>query len=314
MQKRKKQLLGMGGLAVVVASTTYAATIPTPDAGAAGNNASTSGNVSLQVQVYSDNPEAKITTISDGEVVTGSNLSIGGLYSDADKVEFEMYKKNPDGSKTYAELGGPGVDKYTYVPADPPENGQLDFPFDLNSSEDLGYGDYVLTMTVTSQGSTVESIVSFRYAPLSISYIGSTENGDPIVEVTYAENVASVDIQAYNESGAPLFDSPINYPVSNPGVAGTLRVALPFLDYGAASGDYTISAVGKDANGGVIDPTAGPVYTTAPYKSPESPEVPKTGDITKQLNMSRADFLITGLIGFGLFTALALYLLRKQRR
>lgn len=306
MQKRKKQLLGMGGLAVVVASTAYAATIPSPDVNA---TSSVSGGVDLQVRVYSDHPEATITTIKDGEIVIDGEIYIGGIYSDADRVTFELYKETSSGP-VYAELG-PEAD---YIPANPPENGERIFPFDLNSSANLGYGEYVLKMTVFSGPSSTESIVSFRYAPLKISYVGSAENGDPIVEVSYDANVASVDLQAYAENGSALFDGPLNYNVNNPGVPGTIQVTLPFLDYGASSGDYTVSAVGKNSSGTILDASVGPVYTTAPYKSPSSPEVPKTGDITKKLNMSRTDYLVTGLIGFGLFTALALYLLRKQRR
>lgn len=303
MQIRKKHLIGIGGLALVAATFAYATTIPASDAGAVG---AVSGQVRITVNVYGENPEVRITSIEDGEVTVNNKITIGNIYTVADKLEYKLCKNFGTAEEYCANLGA----NATYVPESAPESGERAFDFDLDSDPNLGFGDYVLQVTNYSGVGSVEDSVSFKYVPLKLTTIGSAENGDPIVEVEYASKIKSFDLQSYDKDGNPLFDKPINVDVDNPGVAGKKQVTLPFGSYGAASGDYTVSAIGTDLSGNVL--SNHPVYTDVEYQAPDAPEVPKTGGILGNLNISRTDYIITGLIMFVIATAFAVRALRKR--
>lgn len=302
MQIRKKHLLGLGGLALVAAITTYAATIPTTDAGAT----SAEGQVKISVNVYGEDPEVRITSIKDGEVTINNNITIGSIYTVADSLEYKLCKNFGTAQEYCANLGT----NTTYVPEVTPESGERAFNFDLDSDPNLGFGDYTLQVINHSGNSTVEDSVSFKYVPLKITTVGTAENGDPIVEVEYSEKIASFDIQAYDKDGNPLFDSAQDYLVDNPGSAGKKQVTLPFASYGAASGEYTVVAIGRNESGVVFQGQR--ASTKVNYQAPNAPEVPKTGGLLGDLNIGRMDYLITGLIMFAIATAFAVHALRKR--
>ena len=303
MQISKKHLFGIGGLAAVAAITAYASTMPTPEAGAVS---SVSGQVRVSVNVYGEEPEVRITTIKDGDVFVDSNITIGAIYTVAESLEYRLCKNYGTPNEYCADLGADG----TYIPGTTPESGERAFDFDLDSDPNLGFGDYVLTVINHAGSGEVEDAVSFKYVPLKITTVGTAENGDPIVEVEYSSKVDSFDLQAKDKDGNPLFDEPINVKVDNPGTGGTKQVTLPFASYGAASGDYIISAQGRGTDGAILfDQLA---YTNVAYRAPDAPEVPKTGGLFKNLNITKSDYIITGVIVFAIATALAVRTLKKR--
>lgn len=302
MQIRKKHLLGLGGLALVAAITAYAVTIPTSDAGAS----SVSGQVKISVNVYGEDPEVRITSIDDGEVTVNNNITIGAIYTVTESLEYKLCKNFGTPEEYCANLGTNG----TYVPASAPESGERAFNFDLDSDPNLGFGDYTLQVFNHGGVVTVEDSVSFKYVPLKMTNIGTAENGDPIVQVEYADKISGFDIQAYDKDGKPLFDPAQGYLVDNPGTAGEKQVTLPFASYGAASGEYTIVAIGRGMDGAIIENQRASVDIN--YQAPDAPEVPKTGGIFGDLNIGRMDYLITGLIMFAIATAFAVRALKKR--
>ncbi|MBQ6355390.1 hypothetical protein IJJ18_03210 [Candidatus Saccharibacteria bacterium] len=303
MQISKKHLFGIGGLVAVAATVAYASTLPAPDADATG---SVSGQVKVSVNVYGENPEVRITTIKDGDVFVDGNIDIGAIYTVAESLDYQLCKNYGEANEYCANLGTNG----TYTPETIPESGERAFGFDLDSDPNLGFGDYVLKVVNHAYNGTVEDAVSFKYVPIKITTVGTAENGDPIVEVEYAAKINSFDLQAYDKDDKPLFDNALNISVDNPGVSGTKQVTLPFASYGAASGDYTVSAQGRGADGTIY--TGQIAYTDVKYQAPDAPEVPKTGGLLQSLNITKSDYIITGVIVFVLATAFAVRTLKKR--
>ena len=303
MQIRKKHLLGLGGLALVTAAFAYAITIPAEDPGAT----SVSGQVKISVNVYGEDPEVRITSIKDGEVTLDSNINIGVIYAVADQLDYQLCKNYGTADQYCASLG----EYATYIPTTSPESGERAFTFDLDSDPKLGFGDYVLRVVNHSGSGTVEDTVSFKYVPIKITTVGEAENGDPIVEVEYSSKLSSFEIQAYDDQGYLLFDNPLSYEATGcKENVCTQRITLPFASYGATTGEYTVAVTGKDSSGAAIKSQK--ASTKVDYKAPDAPEVPKTGGLLGNLNISRADYLITGLIVFGLATIFAVRALKKR--
>ncbi len=323
MQKSKKRILGIGGLAIVGAMTAYAFAVPTPDVDAVG---STSGAVNLRVNVFDSVASLDITSPANGTITLNNNMEIGLFYSQAVKISYTIANTTTGGSKNGE-----------YLPAE--LNGTHALPIDLNANG-LGFGRYRFDSSV-NDGSDYAS-VEFYYIPLKMNTVANAENGDPTVEIEYASAVNSVDLQAYDSSNRPVFSSPINVQITNPGVIGTQTITLPFRDNHASSGQYTIAAIAKNAAGEVLTSATGIVSSEANYVSPDgpdepdtpdtpdepdtpdipdtdgdqdevAPDVPKTGGFLAELNMSRFDYLISGLIIFTVATVLAFVALRKQK-
>ena len=99
---------------------------------------------------------------------------------------------------------------------------------------------------------------------------------------------------------------------STPDAGGTMDLMIDFGSLNLASGDYTIYIQGFDgfdASGDLID-TASVKFR---YDAP-SPKVPDTGSLLSALNISRVDYLITGLIGFVAISIVALIAIRRSKR
>ena len=91
---------------------------------------------------------------------------------------------------------------------------------------------------------------------------------------------------------------------------GKITVELPMSDYDAPEGEYTGHVVTYDQNDDVLGQ-----YTFTFYYKP-TPKLPNTGSVFANLNIARADYIITGLIFFGLVAGFAIYLIgrRSHRR
>ena len=93
---------------------------------------------------------------------------------------------------------------------------------------------------------------------------------------------------------------------------GELLIDLPFKEYGVPEGDYRAVVVTYDENDVILS------IDTVPFTYKlrgNTPEVPNTGSMLENLNISRLDYLLTGLIAFGAVAGFAIYLIcRKNRR
>ena len=408
MQKSTKNLLGLSGLALVGAMTVAALAIPVPDANATGG-ASASGEVQIQVKVYSGNPESVINAPADSSITTDAATEVKHTYDDADFVDYTL--KWGDGS-VGEDTSASGTTKIgTFIPSYAPASGDNNFPLNLLAYG--GYGKYVLTATVNSNGQKISDSTSFRYAPVAVSYVGTDENGDPIFKIVYNAQTTKVDFDLLGEDGKTVLDHVITMPIENPGTAGEFEITVPAANYGLKSSNYSASAtaygpianaevdadsvvvvndaagtssitadytydsntaeiyfhivdkngklivvpasrvvvsnpgtagsgtvtldlsdfdlsdydlsevkvlalaypiLGSTKNIGVLDSDTGPVQLSIKYTQPDSPDVPNTGIFGGVINLAKADYVITGVIGFSIVTLFALVYLRKHDR
>ena len=175
-----------------------------------------------------------------------------------------------------------------------------DIDIDVNN---YGYGKYVVTAHgVGYAGAYDEDMVVFWYLPVYAEVTEDENTGNYKVDLDYnaddgsgggggtsTGDVASIEVNVYDSNGNLVKElSPIK--VTPP----TKSIELPFGDYGLPSGTYTIKISAYDKNGNELYE---PYVITIEYKAIP---VPDTGMFFQNLNISRTDFLVTGLIIFGI--------------
>lgn len=324
MQKTKKQLLGLAGLAAVGIMTAVACAMPSPDAAAISGdithgyecddsvpgNECAKGNDGTQVQVVvsEGNPTVNTASPQDGSTLVDPMVKVSTNYSEVTQIDYYMNFKNDAGVIRRIDLA-------SFTPTE--TSGVHTFNVDISS---YGYGEYTLYSTAHGyNGATREDAVTFNYRAASVSVNPETgSNGDPSIDVAVDEDVDKVLIQIYDKNGNPIFvdkdgnETPIE--VDRKDIdpeTGKINVSLPFEEYGVDAGDYTVVIVAKDDDGNVISM----VTTEVSYK-PIVPEVPNTSaGLLAGLNITCVDYLLTGLIAFALVAGFAMYLVcRKNRR
>ena len=298
MQKAKKQLLGFGGLAFVVALTAFATTLPT-------GATSVGGNVDVVVQVYNVNFETVINSPLDGELFSKSEIDFSETHSHAYRVDYVLQKLNSDGSvaETYS------LDEYAVVGED--VSGNTDFTLNLNDYG--GPGVYVFRSTVTSSvGSTKEDAVQFTYAAISVNEQDITATATKVdFKVNYTAGVKSLTYVLRDKQGKDLTEV-FTVNTSSPDAGGVMDLSIDLTELGLDADDYTIFVSGYDdfnGKGNLIDA----VSAIFNY-SPSAPNVPDTGSLLSALNISRADYLITGIVCFMIISIIALVVIRRAHK
>ena len=189
---------------------------------------------------------------------------------------------------------------------------------------------YELTLTVHgANDSKAEDKVTFRYRAVSVEFNGDTAaNKDPMVKVTANKDADRFVMQLY-DGKKPLFvnadgtEEPLTFGRDVLNANGVAMITLPFEKYGIAAGEYELATVAYNANGDIVSMnttkvkyTAGATNPGDNTNDPDTPDVPGTGAMLfGNLNISRADYLVTGLIAFSAMIGFAMYLVfRKSRR
>lgn len=235
MRKSTKNLLGLGGLALVGAMTVAALAIPVPDVDA---TSSVGGDVKIIVKVHSGNPEVEILTPADGTVTTNPVTNINTSYDDIENLGFTL-KWGSLSNTTSTNLG-------TFVPDDSQIGGAGEYSFGLNLRAYGGYNSYTVTSTMeSSSGQELSDNSSFRYAPVVVTYIGTDENGDPMFEVEYDENVTSIGLDLLDSNGKSILDSPVGFTNPTPGKGGKTTITIPAGSYDLSDGNYVASATAQ---------------------------------------------------------------------
>ncbi len=298
MHIAKKQLLGFGGLAFVVALTAFATTLPT-------GATSVGGNVEVKVQVYGANFETLINKPLDSEVYSTAEIDFSETHSHAYRVDYVLERLNADGSvaETYS------LDDYTVIGEDVSGNTE----FKLNMNDYGGPGIYVFRSTITSQyGGKKEDAVQFIYAAISADQDDVVATATKVdFNVKYTAGVKSLTYVLRDSQGNDLTDV-FTTNTTSPETGGSVDLSIDLTELGLQAGEYTIYIVGYDGlsgKGDVIDVAS--VYFRY---SPEAPNVPDTGSLLSALNISRADYLITGLIVFVTISIAALIVVRRAHK
>ena len=290
MKKTQKKILGFVGLLFVAAMTVFAAFLPGP--GALATTSSVTDTI--VVRVVATTPNVTITNPENGKVFVKSKQTITYTYENVQTAVVTLEYRDKDGNvrietlETIHSDGSPGSGSY-----------------DLDLYNDYGFGDFIVKVVGTApDGVSDEDVVAFAFVPVTGEASQIKNTGKVKVDLDYDENnedIEFIEINIYDEKGnliKPLSPVKVNKPDKS--------VTLPFDEHNLPSGKYTfeISAIGKDGK-----PLQPPYITSLDYVAPsDDPDIPvpgtgggdspNTGGLFSGLNISRADYLITGLIVF----------------
>lgn len=321
MKGKQKQLLGFFGLSLVTAMTAVAYSLPAPGAAAQDLNVS--------VTVTAENGSARVISPENNAVLTGRTTDVAISYNKVRSVatvvtcvdtESKEQVFNETRNATLTEVTGVHKESYT-VP------------------ESLGNVTCSAKITATGlDGETYYDGVSFSFRAMNIPNPGTPDdpikppvqpgeepcegpncgkfddNNNPIVDVVVSDDVETVYVQVYDGDNNPVFVDKNGkaVPIETTRDAfkdGKFALTLPMSSYNAKAGKYVAVLTAYNGKGEVV--------STNNYWFEYMPKVetPGTGSILADLNLSRADYLLTGLVAFGLVAGFATYLIfRKSRR
>lgn len=321
MQKSKKKLLGLLGLALVALMTTIAYLLPSN-----GAYAETSDSVTetIRVTVYDRFPAIKIDDPATDYVTTSPELTVTFTYENSQYVDFKLSYEEEDEEGHIHVIEVP-------LPRFNPDPSELDPTFDFDSGTEqitvnlddynLGYGRYILTASADSPiGKPADDYIEFYRVPAALEQTGTAETtNDPIIDVDYDDGVARIEIMPVDKNGNPLFDEPIVVEIPEPYESGTETVVLPFTSYGIPSGDYDVIITAYSATtteeGTEYTPIASPLVAfKVSYTQPAAPDVPNTGRFLGNLNLSTSDIVITSVIVFAGCTGAAFFLISRKKK
>ncbi len=311
MQKTKKQILGIAGLAAVGIMTTIAYAMPAP--GAAAIEGST---VNVNVTIGEGDTRVAILNPLDGSDFIDPDLEVKSSYEDSSKIEYYLTYTNDSGAEVQTNVE-------TFTPSQ-----QIgEHSFNLNLAP-YGYRAFKLRAVAYGNGGTTrEDTVSFNYRAIQANFDrGAKDNGDPILSVKANSQVAKIRVQAYHKDGRPLFvnadgqEEPLILDASaiDPNT-GEFIIDLPFERYGADTDEYTTVISAYNAADQMISMvTLGVNYTVGGNdggSGSTTPNTPNTGStLFSDLNISRLDYILTGLVAFGAVAGFAIYLVNRKNR
>lgn len=290
MKRAHKRIVGLLGLVFVAAMTIFAAYLPGPDASATSTVTDT-----ITVKVTDELPAVRIVEPDSGDSSTSLDGQIKIAYDNLSSYTLTLkYTKN-DGTEGTTTIA---------TSTSPAPHGEETFDF-RSFGETYGYGRYTITLTGTgTDGSEVEDAVEYDYVAVESSASEDSETGSIYVDLEYdtddpgvsdEERVDTIEINVYDENGDLVEGlSPIKVK------APTDKVEIPFDDpsLDLPSGNYTIVVKAYNSEGEELYKTQ---LTTVYYEKIGVPStaVPDTGNFFQNLNISRTDYLLTGL---GVFT------------
>lgn len=298
MKKTKKRVLGLLGLVLVVITTIFAAFLPSPEASAEGSITSVTDTIS--VRVVGSVPDILNVKPINGSVFIYPDqdlsfdyenveyLTITIRYTDKDDVEHIIPLLEKDDPESFVD----------YIP------GSYSTPLDL-LAEDYGYGEYRVEIVGIGFNDVKDfETVEFALYPV-VGEANEADDGKVYLDLQYDtenENINTIGINIYDENGNLVnVLSPIT--VNTP----DMRVELPFAENNLPTGNYRIEITAYNAEGEALYKP----YITYYYY--EMIPVPNTGALFSNLNISRTDYLVTGLIIFFLAAILGIVFIVKGR-
>lgn len=310
MKRAHKKVLGLFGLGAVVATTVFAASLPGPEAAAIESVTDT-----VTLTVIGSSPDVNITGISSNSITLSPNQPFGVNYNDVETVNVVIKYKNKDDVETV-------VDFDTIDAGFQP--GSKDYVLPMNDPG-FGYGEYVITVSGTGPATGDEESVMFYYYPVVAGDITNTDDGKMDIEILYdpintldeAEDkkIDHVVLTLYDTDGNPIaeFDPQTVYldPETNKVIA-----TIDFAGHNLPSGDYIIGLTAYGTDGNALYKT---LYYRVTYNKGGGGDtpipVPDTGQFMGGLNISKTDYLITGIIAFTIAgLAGAIIIIRRDRK
>ena len=275
MRRQKKRFFGFLGLLLVTTMTVVAVLVPGPE-----TSAVTSVTDTLQLRVVGSVPDAKFKEPSSNITTTEPAQTISVTYENVDEIRIEVRYKRADESTENFEFA-----HYTdldYEAGEKSTNANL---------ESYGYGEFLFSLYGTGlEGSEVElDEILIEYVPIIAGPVTQNEDGKVVTRIEeYDDNVETVDI---------YIDGKLVKTVPRDELDD--EIELPMDGY--ESGDYTVTFIARGENNEQLyKPTRRPLEYDA-----ENIPVPSTGQLLKKLNISKEDYLITGLLIFFIFGIVA---------
>lgn len=331
MQRRKKQLLGLASLALVIGMTAIACALPTPGAWAADEDAEVPGGDHLVTGEGDDGatcPGDQCEGVGIKVIVTeqtpsdyakidiNSPSSDSSIYDSDVQINFSYINTTPDRlTATLRRADGTTIN--VPIPSDSCSNGTCSFKFHIPDEFKATQGEGAMSyqLTVSDASGRGDDNVRFVYrAAQMTSEDKYDKNENPIVNVILSDQVVSAIIQVYDENNNPVFvkdgkEVPMVLDVDKfrNGNIGA-EIALLMQEFGAKPGRYTAVLVARNAKGEIISLNTAKIG----YRIPE---IPGTGiNMLKELNISTADYVVTGMIAFGIVTLFAIFLIVRRNK
>lgn len=283
MKKTKKRVLGLLGLILVVVTTIFAVFLPGPEASAEGGIDTVVD--SITVRVTGTQPDILNIKPENGSIFVYPDQNLSFDYENVEYLTITMYYTDKDSVTHRIDL----------LTTDDPESfvdyvaGTYSKPLNL-FAEDFGYGEY----RVHIEGIDLDGVKDIEDIAFSLYPVyGTVDEADD--GLTYSDlhydttnpDIKTIGIKIYDENGNLVnIISPIT--VNSPDT----RVELPFSENDLATGKYKIEITAYDATGVALYKP----YVTYYYY--ENIPTPNTGGLFKGLNISRTDYLVTGLLIF----------------
>lgn len=308
------------GLASVATMTIAAYNVPAPAA-----YANTTTSVPLSVTVYGNDVSASITgNIQDGTETAVSPVSIPVIFSHAGTLNYKVTATQNGVTTTVTEENDIDLSLIDGV-TDQGDGYAGTYIATLNLADYVtaaGFnGSEKVSFTIEVQafgrysGASTPDYITFTYSQIAInpsdntlpdteegeSTVRTEENGDPIIIVETGQNVTRIHSVILNADGNVIFAQD-NAPTDN-----LTNVVLSFAEHNVKSGWYTIRAIGYDNAGSSLGSTDYRFYYAAPIGLPNT-----GGSIFAGLNIGKTDFLVSGLLVFGIAAIAGLYLMNRK--
>ncbi len=302
MEKTRKKIFGVFGLILVAAMTIFAAGVESPETLAVSSVTDT-----ITVRVVGDTPKVDFVEPDSNIVVVSPNQAFKINYENVGTIEFTMAYTNSDGVTQNFTLSDPSSPEYNpdYTAGTINTNINLD---------NYGYGKFVFTIRgVGSDGVAATDMLSIDYYPI-VGNLAIGDDGEVYVEVDYDEDaVKSGIIRIYIDGNESDIILRIPEDIKNG------KILVP-LDGKLTPGKHIISAkiIGYGNNGEQLGEynTNSVEYeeTAVPDTNIPDTGTPDTGGILESLNISKEDYLITGLIVIFVFGVVAFGIVARSRK
>ena len=312
MKKTQKQFFGCFGLGLVATMTAVAITLPSPQASAITDPDAVQDVI--QLKVVDDTPtigditavDSNGDAIPQGGATTDPNITFKIDYANIGDLEFNL-------SYTYTNSEGTHTVVFDNIFGDYDadyEIGDIERVLNLDSEQfnvgdTDGYGHYVLTVTGTGiTGAIEERVFQFSHAPFDVTSEQNQDNGkiDTIISNTNTDVVSKVDIIIDGESAGS------NIPVGEEGTV--INHYIP--EHITEEKDVIVKIIAKDSDGNIIYVGQMTIHFDPGILSPTG--VPDTGGLFSGLNISREDYLVTGLIAFFVVGVVGFGIVARGRR
>lgn len=321
MKRAHKTIVGVFGLVLVVAMTFFAANIKIPETSAVSSTAD-----SIVVRVVGSIPKINFVQPGKNIATTEPNQSFKIDYSNVESIELTLVYTNKDGVSRAFRLSDPNNPEYN-----PSETaGTLTQSINL---DEYGNGTFVFTVKGTGSDKIVASdTLTIKYAPIVTNVeinpgTGESEIGKPgdaIITIEHDDEEVSVEDSTVNiciNGNEKCF----KYDFKDIPQDGKIIIPSSELKPGDT---ISVEVVAHDKNGNKIDEifnennhieyedTDVPNTNDPDEEETEIPNTgtPDTGGLFKKLNISKEDYLITGLIVFFVFGVVAFGIVAKKHK